>query len=246
MSAGRFVWRELVSPHIATDFYTQLFGWTAKEVDMGGMAYTLFHDPTLGEDVAGAMKPMMEGVPPHWFCYVTVTDLEAAKAAILAQGGAVLTPTMAAEGVGTWFVAQDRAGATFAPFIGAQPGSTPDRRPPLGTFCWSELMTNDLDRAVPFYTAVFGWSAAPMGPVTVLSTGEVQRASVHPYPPGTTGMPDQWLNYVAVADTDAAFAKAVALGARVIVPPSDMGEMGRFAVITDPGGAGLALWQAKQ
>jgi hypothetical protein len=242
MSAGRFVWRELVAASPATAFYADLFGWTSSTSDMGGMAYTLFRHPGLGEDVGGSIAPQMAEVPPHWLDYVTVTDLDAAAATITRLGGKVLTPMLEAGGVGRFFVAQDPAGAVFAPFLSATPGATPDRTPPAGTFCWSTLMTNHLDRVVPFYAEVFGWTAAPMGPMVVFSDGKTSRASAQAYPPGAP-MPDAWLKYVAVDDTDAMFTKAVGLGAKAIVPPSDVPGLGRFAVLADPSGAVFALWK---
>lgn len=244
MSAGRFVWRELVSASPAVSFYTQLFGWTAKPMQMGGGTYTLFHDDALGEDTGGAMVPPMEGVPSHWLDYITVNDLDAAAAAVKAGGGAVVTDVIKVPGVGTWFIATDPEGAAFAPFIGDSPGATPDRKAPAGTFCWAQLMTGDVDAAVAFYTRVFGWSAAPMGEVIVLSTGDVQRATIARFPEGRA-MPANWLNYLAVADVDATYARALSLGATSLMGPAEMGTMGRFAVLADPCGAVFALWTQK-
>lgn len=242
MSAGRFVWRELVCKTPAVDFYHQLFGWTAAPVEMGGMTYTLFKRAS-GEDVAGSMAPQMEGVPPHWFDYITVDDLDVAAATITRLGGKVLSPQINAPGVGRWFVAQDPAGATFAPFIGENPGATPDGRPPVHTFCWSQRVTGGLDQMVSFYNAVFGWSAAPMGPSAVLSTPDgVQRAAIVPLPTDMPA-PEHWLAYVAVEDVDASTARAQALGATVLAPPQDRGTIGRFSILRDPAGAALALWK---
>lgn len=240
--AGRFIWRELVSASPSVSFYTSLFGWSAKASDMNGMSYTMFHHGTLDQDVGGALVPPMEGVPTHWLDYITVDDLDAARTAILAGGGSVVTDVMKVPGLGAWFVARDPAGAAFAPFVGENPGSSPDGRPPVGTFCWSQLMANDVAASVVFYQRVFGWSAAPMGDVVVLSTGDVQRATIAPFPPGKA-MADAWLDYVAVDDVDATHARALALGAQSYQEPVDMGTMGRFSVLADPTGGVFALWK---
>ncbi len=50
-------------------------------------------------------------------------------------------------------------------------------------------------------------------------------------------MPPHWSVYFAVDDTDAMTSKAESLGAKVMVPPSDIPEVGRFAVLQDPQGA---------
>ena len=60
--------------------------------------------------------------------------------------------------------------------------------------------------------------------------------------PKQAGVPDHWLKYVAVEDTDAAWNKAGQLGATQLAPPMDVPGMGRFAVLADPSGATFALW----
>jgi hypothetical protein len=52
-----------------------------------------------------------------------------------------------------------------------------------------------------------------------------------------------WLPFVAVDDTDAAFARALERGARCVTAPNDNG-MGRGAIIEDPHGAALGLFTA--
>jgi predicted enzyme related to lactoylglutathione lyase len=245
--AGRFVWRELITPEpaAAAKFYGDLFGWTSKSTAMPGMDYTLLRHGTLNEDVAGAMAPRMAGVPPHWLPYITVDDVDAAATKIAALGGKVVVPPMSVPGVGRWTVAVDPTGGTFAAFTGETPGATADRTPPTGTFCWAQLMTNNVDVAVGFYRQLLGWSAEAMGDTVVLSTGETMRATAMAFPPGMD-MGSHWLNYVAVDAADASFARAVELGAKAIVPPSDIPNMGRFGVLQDPTGAYFAVWQAQR
>ena len=60
MSAGRFVWRELVVASPAASFYASLFGWSTKSVPMGDMTYTLFRHATLDEDVGGSVAPQID------------------------------------------------------------------------------------------------------------------------------------------------------------------------------------------
>jgi predicted enzyme related to lactoylglutathione lyase len=111
-----------------------------------------------------------------------------------------------------------------------------------GTYCWSELMTDDLAAAKTFYKAVFGWDAETQGPegpggytewkVAGRSVGGMM-AKPDVMPPDT---PSFWGVYFAVADTDASVAKAQELGATVVMPAADI-EPGRFAVLADPVGA---------
>ena len=88
---GTLTWNELITAGVETaaSFYTEIFGWGTKSMDMGEMGtYTIF---TLGEDeVAGAMVPPVEGMPPHWGIYIHVDDCDAAVAAAKDAGGSVV------------------------------------------------------------------------------------------------------------------------------------------------------------
>jgi predicted enzyme related to lactoylglutathione lyase len=46
-----------------------------------------------------------------------------------------------------------------------------------------------------------------------------------------------WSSYVTVNDVDASAQLAAQLGAKVLVPPTDIPKTGRFSVIQDPQGA---------
>ncbi len=247
--AGRFIWRELMSTDTAAarTFYSKLFDWSVKEVDMGmEQPYILLHNDDIDEDTAGVMAPPMEGVPSNWMNYISVDDVDAAAALVEKHGGKILAPPFSVPGVGRMAPAMDPQGASFSLFKGEEPGaSDTERTPPERTFCWSQLMTKNVDAAVPFYSAIFGWTAAPMGPGTVVfSTGEQMRASAMQFPDDAgDDMHPHWLAYVAVEDCDASFAKAKALGATVYKEPTTMPDMGRFAVLADPTGAVFALWK---
>ena len=57
------------------------------------------------------------------------------------------------------------------------------------------------------------------------------------FPAGAPSMPPNWGMYIAVADCDAAVETAKHHGAKVMMPPMDIAETGRFAVLQDPQGA---------
>ena len=54
-------------------------------------------------------------------------------------------------------------------------------------------------------------------------------------------VPSNWMIYFAVDDCDAAAEKAQRAGANVLMPPSDIPDVGRFSVLTDPQGAAFAM-----
>ncbi|QQS12969.1 MAG: VOC family protein [Rhodospirillales bacterium] len=118
---------------------------------------------------------------------------------------------------------------------------------PAGRFVWFELMTTDQAAAKAFYAAVVGWGAmdAPMPGMTytMFTAGGTPIGGLMDLPEDArkAGAPPSWSGYVAVDDVDAAAAKAASLGGAVHVPPTDIPEVGRFAVVADPHGAALAM-----
>lgn len=123
---------------------------------------------------------------------------------------------------------------------------------PANTFCWLDLATPDAAEAKKFYTTLFGWSFVdmPTGPdmaYTMLQIEGHQVAGLYQQDADqqAQGIPPHWLSYVSVVNTDEMVEKAVALGGQTILPPFDVYEEGRAAILTDPTGAMFALWQPK-
>jgi hypothetical protein len=114
-----------------------------------------------------------------------------------------------------------------------------------GTFSWAELVTSDADAAKAFYSSVFGWeyrdSPIPDGQVytTALRDGKDVAALY------AADQPPHWNCYVTVDSADAAAARASELGATVAAEAFDVMDVGRMAVIIDPVGAALCLWEPK-
>jgi predicted enzyme related to lactoylglutathione lyase len=122
-----------------------------------------------------------------------------------------------------------------------------------GSFCWFELATSDQAAAKKFYGGLFGWTANdnPMGPGSFYTMFQLRGRNVGGAytlmaDQAEQGVPPHWATYVAVANVDAAIAQAKTLGATVLAGPMDVAEHGRMAVLRDPTGAVISLWQAKQ
>ena len=60
---------------------------------------------------------------------------------------------------------------------------------------------------------------------------------IMPIPPQAEGTPPNWGGHVTVDDVDATARKAEELGARILVPLTDIPNVGRFFVLQDPQGA---------
>jgi uncharacterized protein len=237
---GTPCWVDLASPdlEVSKAFYGGLFGWEAQVVpDEAAGGYTMF---TLrGKQVAGLGALFAEGQPPVWSTYISVDDVDKTAEAVLGAGGRVLAPAMDVLDAGRMAVFMDSGGAAVSVWQprmhkGAELANEP------GAFCWNELDTRDVAAAKAFYPAVFGWSvhdSAPQGsPMEYYEwkRGDATIAGMMPMPAAVPAeVPSFWLTYFAVADTDAAVAKAQELGGTLLMEPMDT-PAGRFAVLSGP------------
>lgn len=122
------------------------------------------------------------------------------------------------------------------------------------TFIWYELMTSDEDEAIAYYEAVVGWTTADH-PNTALTGFRYTMLSAGDRPVGglmqisdemrTAGALPAWLGYIHTDDVDAT-AKGIADdGGAIKVPPTDIPNVGRFALVADPGGASFYIMTPK-
>jgi predicted enzyme related to lactoylglutathione lyase len=225
----------------AMAFYGGLFGWSFTEgvEEGGGYRNALLRD----KRVAG-FGPKMDPGPPFWSTYIATDDVDATAEKVVAAGGQVVVPPMDVLDVGRMAVFSDDTGTFFSVWqAGTHPGAELVNEP--GTLCWNELNTRRADEAKAFYPAVFGWtsktSESPQMTYTewYLDDGVI-GGMLHmgeQFPPQ---VPNHWLVYFAVEDTDAAVAKVTELGGSVMMPPMDI-DAGRFAVVGDPAGAAFAV-----
>jgi uncharacterized protein len=111
-----------------------------------------------------------------------------------------------------------------------------------GVTVWHELMSLDPERAKAFYQEVIGLTAAPLEgspfPYTVwLQDAEPIGGLVPPQDQQEgwpSGQKPHWVSSFATDDVDQAVEKARKLGGQVLVPPTDIPEFGRAAVLKDP------------
>jgi predicted enzyme related to lactoylglutathione lyase len=147
--------------------------------------------------------------------------------------------------VGRMAVIQDPQGAMFCVWqpkahIGVRLVGETD------TFGWDELWTTDSKKAVEFYTGLFGWTAKESSPGTPMPYTEWQNGGqsiggMLEIMPDMGPVPPNWLPYFMVEDCNATADKAAATGGKVLMPPTDIPNVGRFSVIQDPQGATFAI-----
>jgi predicted enzyme related to lactoylglutathione lyase len=118
--------------------------------------------------------------------------------------------------------------------------------PSPGAPNWVDLATADLDDAIRFYTALFGWTAEisgdEFGGYTTFLLNGLPVAGAGPLL--GEGQPTAWSTYIATTDADAVAARVEAAQGKVLVPPFDVADQGRMAAFLDPAGAPFSVWEA--
>jgi uncharacterized protein len=111
---------------------------------------------------------------------------------------------------------------------------------------WFEIGTDDPAAARAFYGEVFGWTFAPEGPYTVITTG-----AGHPLQGGIqdtstelpAGTPRTYaIPCVQVPEVGAVTAAVEAAGGKTVVAPSSTPDGLTYAQVTDPAGNLIGVW----
>lgn len=116
-----------------------------------------------------------------------------------------------------------------------------------GRFVWYEHLTRDVKAAIVFYSEVLGWKTEPFGDGYVMWVGgQGPLGGVMAAEGAAKGAPPHWIAHVQVADVDATAALAQKRGGKVLHAPTDIPTVGRFAVIADPQGAAVAVFEPNE
>lgn len=117
--------------------------------------------------------------------------------------------------------------------------------PVHGTICWTELNTKDVEAAKKFYSELLGWtmtkSEAGGDGYTEVRAGGRPFGGMMQMCAEFGDAPSHWMSYVAVTDVDASAQRVEELGGKILVPPTDIPNVGRFCIINDPTGAAISL-----
>jgi hypothetical protein len=117
---------------------------------------------------------------------------------------------------------------------------------PPGTPCWIDVSADDVGSARLFYEQLFGWQIPEGRPeFGGYSTCTKDGHGVAGLSPKMSAdQPSVWTTYLATDDIDATFTAVTEHGGQVISPPMDVMDLGKMAIVVDPGGAVFGLWQA--
>jgi hypothetical protein len=124
---GSIMWADLTVDDAdrVRDFYREVVGWTASDVDMGGYHDYCMNQPEDGKTVAGVCHARggNVGLPSQWLLYLIVEDLDASMERCAERGGSIISPVRHYGAEGRYVVMRDPAGAAFAIFEPATPAA---------------------------------------------------------------------------------------------------------------------------
>ncbi len=226
----------------AIAFYSAIFGWTDDPQPMGEDSF--YHMQRVNGLEAAAIYQQGEeernmGIPAHWNLYFTAADVDSVAEQAVRMGATIIFGPTEVFDAGRTVAIQDPQGAYFFVWqpkqhIGARVKDDP------GAMTWHELLTTNSGDAIEFYTTLLGLergeTMAPMD-YTLLRSEGTDVLGVMQITPDMGEVPPNWSIYFAVKDVDAAVTQAQSLGGGVVVPATDIPDIGRFSVLTDPQGA---------
>ncbi len=247
-------------------FYGGLFGWEFEVRTPAGAPTAYAYARKDGLLVAGVGgPPEADDQPPAWTTYVRVESVDDTAATVLAAGGQVVAPPVDIPRSGRVAVCTDPAGAVFglwqpAETAGRRAGQRARERgtsatsPPGAPLRpRSSTARCSAGSAIPSRSArvtrrrsggcrgtATSWPSATPSSASARRRPRRPAASPTPWPsstrrrPGTA--PAGWNVTFAVADADAAFARALSLGATVVTPLFDT-MYTRMGTVADPQGA---------
>jgi predicted enzyme related to lactoylglutathione lyase len=246
--AHRPAWVDLSSADTAGSrgFYSKLFGW---QIDVNpDPKYGGYGRATVqGRDAAGITPTQAKEQPTAWNFYIHTDDVDATTRAVEAAGGKIAMQPLDVPDQGRMAVFQDPTGAYISVWQPTKMAGFEAQGP--NTFGWAELNAHGIEKAIPFYEKVFGWTTKrtpiPGGPENIefLADGTSVAGATEMSPKAAPSMPSHWLVYFNVDDVAAAAKKGVGLGAREIVAPESYSG-GDFAILADPQGAAFGLFKS--
>ncbi len=244
---GRFVWFEYVTKDVkkAQGFFGELFNWSTQDVPMPQGTYQMI---SAGGQTIGGYMPTPDGAPPqaHWLSHLQVMDASATAKQIKSLGGKIRKDAFKVGDMGTMAVVADPFEGTFCLWQPTKPEGTGDWKHKVGTFCWTELSSEQPEKSVEFYKTIGGFTVEAtemqgMGKYYQLKSDNQSRGGIAKAM--MPGVPQAWTPYVQVVNADQSHEKAKKLGAKIHVPPTDIPNVGRFSIFSDPQGGTLGILQ---
>lgn len=123
-------------------------------------------------------------------------------------------------------------------------------RPLQGTIGWIDLTIPNAPQIRNFYSAVVGWKSedVSMGEYSdfnmIPGGGNEPVAGICHARGKNSDLPSSWMIYVNVDQLDSSLEACSQHGGKIIRGATSVGAMGRYAIIEDPSGANMALFES--
>ncbi|HEX6654966.1 MAG TPA: VOC family protein [Candidatus Limnocylindria bacterium] len=242
-------WVELSTPDVeaSREFYSRIFGWQIDVItdpQYGGYAMA-----KLGVDDAAGIGPKQSpDAPTAWGLYIGTDNVDQLAQRVTENGGTVIAPPFDVGDQGRMAVFADPIGAVISVWQGARMSEFAAHR--TNAFGWAELNARGLERAIPFYEALFGWthetneaSEGIPAYTQFQSDGQQLAGAFEVSQDVPAEVPSFWMIYFDVEDVDATAQAVKDAGGSVTVEPDDYFG-GRFAIVADPKGATFGLFKS--
>lgn len=240
---GKFIWTDLVStePSIAADFYQQVFGWQVTAYDED---YLVIRNQ--GRLIGGIAKNQAEGdeVRTQWISYLSTSDVDGSHELLVSAGAEAVLEPIEVDGRGKFGIYVGPDGGVFG-VLDAADGDPEERGAGIGDWIWIELWSKRPEVAAGFYEDL-GYSVARNWASDnendkLLVAGDYARGGI------VEGHPKQknsaWLLYIRVADVTGTLELAKANGGEVVLLEGEFNSSGEIALISDPTGGIVAVYQ---
>lgn len=242
---GTFLGADLITEdaEAASRFYGELFPWDVEKVEDGG--YALHHKGRLIASISQIDDADPAVDRSFWLVAFAVNDLKQTLRSASQNNAAVVEKNTKVRKFGRFAVIRD---PEQAPIMLIQSGKTPigGTKGP-GAWVWAELWTNDIDKAASFYSSVIGLGhdTTDRGgqPYHYFTSQGKPRAGIIRIPAELERVNPGWAPYVAVENLKATVAKVKELGGRVVFAETEHPSSGSVALILDPTGAALFMYE---
>lgn len=241
---GKFVWLDLLTTdiHSAAKFYESVFGWKASSIDEN---YILLSNN--GRRIAGIVKnrfQLEDNESNQWISFISTVDIQKAHLKLVDAGAQAVAGPMPIEGRGDIGVYVAPDSAVFGT-INSSSGDPEEKVAGLNDWVWNELWSTNTGAAAEFYKTlgydvVDNWNS-DNGQDLLLATGEMARAGlVEAHKSQTKSI---WLAYILVSNVDSIIARSEEAGGETHILEGDANNVGRIALVSDPTGGMVAVFE---
>lgn len=243
---GKVVWHDLLTNDVEAvkSFYGNLFGWKfSNSTDPNGLYTTIhYNDEPIGGIVKLEQTEQNVNYASQWMEYISTQNVDAVIETARNNNCIIYREPFDIMNRGRIAIFADPRGALIA-VVHSATGDPKDTEPDYNNWLWNELLTDDLDSSVKFYSELFGYETEKFKTQTgedylVLRDTEKRRAGVVPLP--FEDVKPNWLPFIAVKDPSVIEKQVEKLGGTIILGTESVAGK-NSVVISDPSGAVFAV-----